>query len=434
MKKLITQSIILISLMASSSVYAKTQIQFWHAMEGELGDEVAKLSKEFNATQTDYEIIPVFKGTYEENMATSIAAFRAKKGPTITQVFEVGTATMMAAKGAIFPVHELSSKFNIPIDAKDYLPAVAGYYSDSQGRLISMPFNSSTPVLYFNKDLFKKAGLDLNPPQTWEDLQIAAAKLKEIGSCGLTAQYQSWTLLENFSAWHGLALTTQNNGFDGFDAKFMLNTPTHLHHLKFLQDMSKNGEFTYGGRGDNATSRFISGNCAMLISSSGSRAGIESEVKFKYGIGMMPYYASVAGAPQNSIIGGASLWVLAGKSDEEYKGTIHFFKFLGSAKVGAYWHQKTGYLPVTFAAYEQSKQDGFYEKNPGSDMAIKQITNKPPLSFTRGIRLGNFLQIRVVVDEAFEKLWSNKATPADVIKEIETKSDALLRKFEKTVK
>lgn len=427
-------SICLIGLMISSAVYAKTQIQFWHAMEGELGEEVNRISKDFNEMQPDYEIVPVFKGTYEENMAASIAAFRAQKGPTITQIFEVGTATMMAAKDAIKPVHELAKSSGVEINSSDYLPAVAGYYSDSEGRLISMPFNSSTPVFYFNKDAFKKAGLATEAPKTWKEVQVAAAKMKENGMCGLTAQYQSWTLLENFSAWHGLPFATENNGFDGFNAKLAINTDTHLKHLTFLSDMAKNGEFLYGGRGGNSTSRFTGGECAMLIGSSGSRADIQVAAKFEFGIGMMPYYDNIENAPQNSIIGGASLWVMSGKSDEEYKGAITFFKYLGSAKVGASWHQKTGYLPVTFAAFEQTKQEGFYEKNPGADIAIKQINNKPPLPFTKGIRLGNFPQIRVLVDEEFEKMWSGKAAPKAVIDAIETKGNVLLRKFEQQVK
>src|SRR6266566_180529 len=189
---------------------AQTELQWWHAMAGELGQKIEKLATDFNNSQKDFKVVPVYKGTYPEVMTGAIAAFRAKQPPHIIQVFEVGTATMMAARGAVYPVYELMKDAGEPFDPKAYLPAVVGYYTDTQGNMLSFPFNSSTPVLYYNKDLFKKAGLDPNsPPKTWPEVGAAAAKLQAAGvPCGFTSEWPSWINIENLSAWHNVPIAT----------------------------------------------------------------------------------------------------------------------------------------------------------------------------------------------------------------------------------
>jgi sn-glycerol 3-phosphate transport system substrate-binding protein len=311
---------------------AATEIQFWHSMEGALGERVNALVKDFNASQSDYQVKASYKGNYGESMNAGVAAFRAGNAPDILQVFEVGTATMMAAKGAIQPVQEMSEKVGKPINPGDFLGAVAGYYSSNEGKLISMPFNSSTPVLYYNKDAFKKAGLDAEkPPKTWQELHEAAKKLRESGQeCGYTSSWPSWILLENFAAWHNIPFASENNGFGGPSARLQLDNPLFLKHLTFLADMSKDGSFSYGGRGDTANALFTSGKCGMFTGSSGNRANIIKTGEFEFGTSSLPYYSDVQGAPQNSIIGGASLWVFAKKSDDVYKGVTEFFHFISS--------------------------------------------------------------------------------------------------------
>jgi sn-glycerol 3-phosphate transport system substrate-binding protein len=296
-----------------------------------------------------------------------------------------------------------------------------------------MPFNSSTPVLYYNKDAFKKAGLDPNaPPKTWAEVEQDAQKLKAAGlSCGYSSGWQSWIQLENYSAWHGAPFATKNNGFDGADAQLEFNKPLQIAHIAFLQKMAKEGTFTYAGRKDEPVSKFYSGDCGIITNSSGSLATIRKYAKFNFGTGMMPYDANVKGAPQNAIIGGASLWVLSGKDPAVYKGVAKFLAYLSSPPVAAKWHQDTGYLPVTAAAYQLTQQQGFYEKNPGSDTAIKQMLNKPPLPYTKGLRLGNMPQIRTIIDEELEQVWADKKTPKDALDSSVSRGDDLLRRFEK---
>ncbi|WP_369326819.1 sn-glycerol-3-phosphate ABC transporter substrate-binding protein UgpB [Alcaligenes nematophilus] len=414
---------------------AATEIQFWHSMEGALGERVNALVKDFNASQSDYQVKASYKGNYGESMNAGVAAFRAGNAPDILQVFEVGTATMMAAKGAIQPVQEMSEKAGKPINPDDFLGAVAGYYSSNEGKLISMPFNSSTPVLYYNKDAFKKAGLDAEkPPKTWQELHEAAKKLRESGQeCGYTSSWPSWILLENFAAWHNIPFASENNGFGGPSARLQLDNPLFLKHMTFLANMSKDGSFSYGGRGDTANALFTSGKCGMFTGSSGNRANIIKTGEFEFGTSSLPYYSDVQGAPQNSIIGGASLWVFAKKSDDVYKGVTEFFHFISSPEQAAAWHQDTGYVPVTKAGFENTKDSDFYAKNVGADVAVKQL-DASTTENSRGIRLGSLPQIRDIEDGVMEQIFAGKVTPEEGLKAMQSRGNELLERFEKSVK
>ncbi|WP_293762995.1 sn-glycerol-3-phosphate ABC transporter substrate-binding protein UgpB [uncultured Aquitalea sp.] len=428
----LTAAAALTGVMASAN--AVTEITFWHSMDGALGDKVNSIASQFNASQKEYKVVPVYKGQYDESLAAAIAAYRSGNAPDIVQVFEVGTATMMQAKKAVKPVWQLMAESGEKFDEKAFIPAVAGYYADAKtGHLISMPFNSSTPVLYYNRDAFKKAGLPDAPPKTWPELAAAAAKLKASGlSCGYSTGWQGWVLLENFSTWHNLPYASLDNGFGGSKAVLQFNSPLHVKHIEFLQKMAKDGTFTYAGRKDEASAKFYSGECGIMTGSSGSLANIRKNAKFAFGMGMMPYYPDVKGAPQNAIIGGASLWVMGGKSAAEYKGVARFLKMVSSPAVAADWHQSTGYLPVVSAAYELTRQQGFYDKFPGADIATRQMMNKPPKPYTRGLRLGYMPQIRTVVDEELESVWNGQKAPKAALDSAVARGNELLRRFEKT--
>ncbi|MFP1797195.1 sn-glycerol-3-phosphate ABC transporter substrate-binding protein UgpB [Lonsdalea quercina] len=420
----------------TSQAQAVTDIPFWHAMEGELGKTVNSLADRFNHDQNDVRIVPVYKGNYEQTLAAGIAAYRSGNAPAILQVYEVGTATMMASK-AIKPVYEVFRQSGVPFDESVFVPTVSGYYTDAKsGHLLSQPFNSSTPVLYYNKDAFNKAGLDPEqPPKTWQQMAEYTGKLRAAGmKCGYSSGWQGWIQLENFSAWHGLPFASQNNGFDGADAVLEFNKPAQVKHIALLEAMHKKGDFTYYGRKDESTEKFYNGDCAMITASSGSLAGIRQYAKFNFGVGMMPYDADVKDAPQNAIIGGASLWVMNGKDSATYHGVAQFMQFLAKPEVAAEWHQKTGYLPITSAAYDLTRQQGFYEQNPGADIATRQMLNKPPLPFTKGLRLGNMLQIRTIVDEELESVWTGKKTPPQALDAAVQRGNMQLRRFEQSTR
>ncbi|MDR3412432.1 MAG: sn-glycerol-3-phosphate ABC transporter substrate-binding protein UgpB [Formivibrio sp.] len=420
---------------AAIQAQAVTEIQWWHAMTGPLNDKVNEIADKFNAGQSEYKVVPVFKGSYDETLAAGIAAFRAGQAPAILQVFEVGTATMMSAKGAIKPVASVMKDAGEKFDAKDYIPAVAGYYTSAKGEMLSFPFNSSTTVFFYNKDAFKAAGLDENkPPKTWPELFTDAQKLKDSGNkCAFTTDWQSWVQLESFSAWHNTLFSSKDNGFGGTDTRLLFNGPLQVRHITNLQHMMQNGMFSYGGRKSESQAKFNSGECAMFMGSSSSLASIRKSANFQFGVSTLPYYPDVKGAPQNTIIGGASLWVMNGRKPAEYKGVAKFFTFLSRPEIQADWHQFSGYLPVTMAAYELTKKSGFYEKNPGADVSVQQMivktTNK-----SRGVRLGNHPQIRTIVDEELEAVWANKKSPKEALDSAVKRGNEQLEKFQKMAK
>ncbi|MGN6411528.1 MAG: sn-glycerol-3-phosphate ABC transporter substrate-binding protein UgpB [Nitrobacter sp.] len=414
--------------------HAVVEIAWWHAMSGELGRQLGRLATEFNASQSEYRIVPTYKGTYSETVNAAIFAFRSRSQPAIVQVNEIATATMMAAQGAIYPVFELMHDEKEAFSPADYLPAITGYYADIAGNLLSFPFNVSTPILYYNKDLFRTAGLDPEkPPKTWPEVGEAARKLRATGvPCGFTTSWPSWVNVESFLALHNLPIATRSNGFGGLDAVLVFNNPLMVHHVAQLAEWQKTKIFDYSGRGTTAEPRFQHGECGIFMGSSATRADIIANSKFAVGYGMLPYWPDVEGAPQNTIIGGATLWVLRDRPREEYKGVAKFFAYLSKPEVQAAWHQNTGYLPITRAAFDLTRAQGFYNRNPGSAIAIEQMTLKPPTENSRGLRLGSFVLIRAVIEDELEQAFNGKKSAQAAMDEAVQRGNELLRQFERT--
>nr|WP_321444635.1 sn-glycerol-3-phosphate ABC transporter substrate-binding protein UgpB [uncultured Cohaesibacter sp.] len=414
------------------SAMAETEIQFWHAFTGRLGELVKAQVEQFNASQSDYKVIESHKGNYSETLNAGIAAFRAGEQPHILMVFEVGTATMMSAKGAIKPVYEVMAESGAEFDPDAYIGAVKGYYTSTDGDMLSLPFNSSTPVLWVNRDAFKAAGVDPDTDlSTWEKVDDVLGKLKAGGEdCPLVTAWQSWIHLENLSAYHNVPFASKDNGFAGLDTELMLNGKAQVAHLSKMGEWAKDGKFIYTGRRNEGGANFRAGECALFTESSAGYAGIKSEAKFDFDVRPLPYWESIVAKPQNTIIGGASLWVMEGHDAPEYKGVGEFLSFLSSTDVQAKWHQDTGYLPITKAAGEATRASGFYDKNPGTDIAVIQMTANEPTANSKGIRLGSFDQIRGIIDEELEAIWSGDKTAQEAMDSAKERGDALLRRFE----
>ncbi|WP_281022751.1 sn-glycerol-3-phosphate ABC transporter substrate-binding protein UgpB [Rhodoplanes roseus] len=417
----------------SAAPETPAEIHLWHAMAGELGRQIERIVAGFNAEQGTWRVVPVFKGSYTETVTAAIFAVRTKSHPAIVQVNEIGTATMMAAKGAIYPLHELMRAAGEPLDATGVLPPVAGFYSDTEGNLLSYPFNASTPILYFNRALFRAAGLDdRTPPRTWPEVAEAARRLRQAGvPCGFSTHWPSWVNVENFSAFHDVPIATRANGLQGPEAELTLNNPVLVRHVAALAEWQRSGLFTYGGRGTAAEPLLYSGECGLFLGSSGFAADIRAKAKFDVGYGMLPYWPDVPGAPQNTMIGGASLWVLRGRPEAEYRGAAKFFAYLARPEVQARWHQATGYLPITMAAYEHSRAQGFYDRNPGAAIAIEEVTLKPPTDNSRGLRLGSFILVRDVIEEELELAFAGKKTAQAALDTAVRRGNELLRQFQR---
>ncbi|MCU0883911.1 MAG: sn-glycerol-3-phosphate ABC transporter substrate-binding protein UgpB [Beijerinckiaceae bacterium] len=422
--------------LSTTGALAQTEIQWWHAMTGANNDVIVRLSEEFNASQKDYKVVPAYKGSYADTLNAGIAAFRANQAPHIMQVFEVGTATMMGAKGAVKPVQDLMREAGENFDPKSYLPAITGYYSTVKGEMLSFPFNSSSAVMWYNKDAFRKAGLNADvPPKTWPEVFDAARKLKAAGwdKCGFSTAWVTWLNIEQLGAWHNVPVGTKSNGFDGFDSVFQVNSPLFVKHLTNLVDLQKEGVFSYSGRTNTGEGRFTSGECPIFLTSSAFFGNVRANAKFDWANTVMPYYPDQPGAPQNSIIGGASLWVMGGKSAAEYKGVARFFTFLSDVDRQVKLHTESGYLPITKAAYAKVKDSGFYKERPFLETPLLQLNNKEPTENSRGVRFGNLVQIRDIWSEEIEAALNGQKTPKAALDAAAERGNAVLRQFERTV-
>jgi len=436
--RMIGVAVLAVALLAASAARAATELQFWHAMDGALGDSLTALVDRFNASQKDYRVVAVYKGTYDETLAAGTAAALAGQAPHVLQVYEVGTANMMAGKRVAKPVYQLMRDAGEKLDAGAFVPAIASFYSDSKGNLLSLPFNTSTPVLYVNRDALKAAGVKPDTPlNTWYQLQEALLEVREKQpqNCGLTTTWPSWVMLENMLAWHNEEFASRNNGYDGLDARLTFNTRLAVRHISLMTSWMKGKIFSYSGRRDEGERRFARGECAMLTASSGSYGKLVHDARFAFGVLPLPHYDDINEAPYNTLLGGASLWAIGGKTPAEFKGVAKFFAYLARPDVQAEWHQSTGYLPLTRAAYELTRKSGYYEKNPGTDVALRELLTKgAPQPFSRGIRLGNHMMIRAVVDEELEQAWALVKAPKQALDDAVNRGNELLRRFERANK
>lgn len=407
---------------------AKTEIQWWHAMQGVLGDRVNEIAAKFNASQNEYEVKAIFKGAYPETLNAAIAAYRAKQPPHVVQVFEVGTQTMLSS-GAVYPVYELMKDNGVAIDWNDLIGPVKSYYS-TNGNLYSMAFNSSTPILYYNKDLFKKAGLPDKPPATWDDVEKMAKRLAAAGAkCGYSSAWPSWVLMENMHALHDQPFADHNNGFDGLATTLRINGSLGVTMMELLQRGARDGWFTYNGRLSKAEANMSGGECGLFTSSSAYIAGLTraSEGKFAWGTGPLPRMSGYP--PGNSLIGGATLWVMKGAKPADYKGVAKFFKYLASTDNQAWWAGVTGYLPLTNAAVKAMEASGHFQKNPNQRTAINQMRAGKITPNSQGIRLGNFVSIRDAIEEQMENIFNGSKSAKRGLDDAVAKSNDILKEF-----
>lgn len=418
---------------SSTAAFAETKITWWHAMGGQLGETVNKIAEDFNASQTEYKITPVFKGTYEETLTAGIAAFRAGQQPNILQVFDAGAATVIGAKGATVPVQDLLADNGVAFNINDYIAGVRYFYADAAGKMIGMPFNSSTPIMYYNKEALAKAGV--TPPKTWEEFATTTAPaLKEAGYVPLSQSHLPWIFTENFFSRHNIRFASNNNGYDSVDTQININHPAIKAHFTALKEWKDAGLFGwYGaGWGDNAKP-FEDGKVAMWLGSSGSFGGLKQKASFDFSATLLPYWEGVTKEPKQTFIGGAALFAMSGKSNEENKATAEFFKFLTSAQTQYFWHKATGYVPITEAAYEVAKKDGYYKESPAAEVGIQQL-QLPAGDWTKGYRMGFYVQIRDVMNREYGRILTGETSVDDGFAAIEKEGNALLARFAKTQK
>ncbi len=421
--------VVAVVLVGAGPALGKTEIHFWHAMGGQLGDTVNELVKQFNDSQSDYEVKALRKGTYPETLNAAIAAYRQKNPPHIVQVFDVGTQTMLSS-GAIYPIFQLMKEQDIAVNWADLIKPVVSYYS-KDGHLYSMPFNSSSPILYYNKDAFKKAGLDpAKPPATWKQVGEFSRKIMAAGAakCGFTTSWPSWSMLENTFPWHDQPFATNQNGYTGLDTKLLINGEFGVKHIGQLAAWQKEGVYSYGGRMGQPDPKFINGDCAMLVQSSAVIGGFTKAItKFTWSTGQLPHWGSPY-EKQNAIVGGGTLWVMRGQKPADYQGVARFMKFLSDPPQQMWWSLTTGYVPITHTAIKNLESGHHFKKNPEQWTALSQLSATPTAN-SRGVRLGNFVQIRDVIENELEAIFAGNKTAKEGLDAAVAKGNELLKEF-----
>lgn len=419
---------LLLGAITPSSAQQPVKITLWHAMGGARYDAITKdIAAGFNKANPDCVLEPLFTGSYAETVTKAIAAIRAGNPPHIVQVFEVGTQTMLDS-GAIIPVTEMLKPGAIDFD--DYIAPILNYYTVS-GKLYSMPFNSSTAIVYYNKEVFQKAGLDPGKsPATFKDVEEMGRKIVASGAAraAITFGWPAW-MLEQSHALANRPYADHDNGRKGRATKVLFNEAFGVDVLTRWKRWADEKLLAYGGREYAPNKAFLSGEVAMLMQSTSQVTTIEKAAKFPVGTGFLP---RLEGQPAGrSVIGGASFWVLKGKgrTPQEMDAVVKFFKFIAEPQETAKWHEETGYFPATKTAVAVLTKQGWFAKHPNHETAFKQIQEGPDTPATRGVLLGNFVQIRNITDTAIEKALSGKLSPKAALDEAAGEANKLLDEY-----
>ncbi|MGY9048656.1 MAG: extracellular solute-binding protein, partial [Rhodobacterales bacterium] len=373
----------------------------------------------------------VSRGTYEEALSSGIAAFRSGEQPNILQVFDAGAATIIAAKGATIPAEDLITGAGEEFNRDAFIAGVRNFYADSDGKFVGMPFNSSAPIMYYNTEAFEKAGVA--PPKTWEEFEAIAPALKEAGYTPMTASQLTWMMVENFKSRNNQQFATNNNGYDAIEGtEIIVTDENQVMMFEKLKDWADKGLFGFYGAGwaDNLKP-FEEGQSAMWIGSSGSFGGLQKSTGFEFSAVPMPYWDAIEGAGTQSFIGGAALFAMSGKSEEENTCTAQFFTFLTSPETQVFYHKATGYVPITEAAYELAKSQGYNDEQPVAEVGIHQLMLKGG-EWSKGYRMGFYPQIRTVMEREFNRIFSGEVSVKDGFQIIEDEGNQLLARFAKT--
>jgi sn-glycerol 3-phosphate transport system substrate-binding protein len=424
------------TLASSANAAERTKFEFWYGLTGDLGEVMQKHCQLFNESQDKYEAVCTGQGGYDKAEQNTIAAYRAKQHPTLVQIYDAGTVNFMLS-GAIYPASKFDKDFGLDIDWKGYFPGIANYYATSSGEMWSFPYNSSTAVFYWNKDAWAKIN-KTEAPKTWAEFAEDLKALKAAGvECGFAFDFDTWMDLEQFSATNGLPIASLDNGYGGLGAELAFNKTAFVDHMKDFKAWMDAGyariQTTQVGK--NLVQSFADGSCASTITSIANHGTVHNTQAegLKWDVAMMPVID--AAKRTNSLVGGASLWIMEGKSQQEYEAAAAFLKYVTAPDTGEkYIAENTGYIPVTTRGYELLKSEGFYKdpKRVNRDIAIASLTASEVTPLSRGIRLGNFTSVRSEIKSELEAAFTGQKDMQEAIDAAVQRGNDILRRYEQT--
>jgi sn-glycerol 3-phosphate transport system substrate-binding protein len=397
------------------------KITFWHSMGGDLGGKaIPQMANEFNASQDKCFVEPIYQGSYDDALNKLKAGLQSKDTPAVMQLYDIGTRLMVDLK-VITPVQDYIDKENY--DVSDLEPNVLAYYT-VDGKQVSMPFNSSTPMLYYNKNMFKDAGLDPEkPPRTFAEVQDYARKLTKKDSAGkvtvtgISISIYGW-FFEQLLAVSGGYYVDNNNGRDGLATKATFNSPEGVAILEWWKSMNDEGLMgNYGRKNADVRTAFYAEQTAMFIDSTAVLRGAIDTVgdKFEIGTAFLMRPNEDAFSKWGTVIGGGSLWIINNRSQEEQDCGWEFIKFQASPKEQAYWHTMSGYFPIRKAAYDEPLATEWRAKYPQFKTAVDQLHAAPNNRITQGGLIGVFPTARQTIETAIEEVLAGKATPQEAL-------------------
>lgn len=414
------------------SFATQKDIFVWHTHDGFIENKLHEIAKHFNSRSKDFRVVVERKGNFSESFEKAMKAHKEGTGPHLLQVMDIATQTMILQPKSFVPVHDLFEKYAPEIKEDNYIDVIRNFYSSSDGKMLSFPWNTSTAALYYNKNAFREVGLDPEkPPQTWEELEKACEKLVGSSYKGFTTAWPSAYHLEHFCAIHNIPFASHSNGFNGLGARLLFQESKHVvDHVEKLCKWQKNGIFAYGGRDNIAEELFTSGRVGIFLQRASRVENLRRRADFEMGVGYYPYSDKLVDAPYNLDIEGSSFWALSGFTDNEYKGMTEFLSFIASPEIQANWHMTTTFLPVTKKGSEIAAASGYYQKNPIADIAITEVLKRPKAEFTKGLRLGNYLTIRNEIVDSLEQAFSSVITPKEALDTAALQGNELLAQFE----
>jgi sn-glycerol 3-phosphate transport system substrate-binding protein len=407
----------------------KTTIEWWYGKGGVVEEAIQEMVVTFNGDNPNYEVVAVRKGNYEETFAAMIAAYRVGQHPHIVMATERSVLTMLNSN-AIIPLNKLMADHGRELNQDDFLGPVAAYYVvDDQ--LSAMPFNSSTSILWYNVDHFNEAGFTEGPAGTWKEFeaQLYTIQEKGISECAMSLNTDFvWSMIEGFSTINDMPYGTLANGRDGLGTEYVFNSTGVVQQAERIDKWVKDGTARLSGQGISASQLFTDATCSTWIKSTSGHGAVEGKAKFNWSATLQPHLEGVEPHPSN--LGGAALWALDGKSEADNEATAAFMDFLAQAETQAWWSERTGYIPVTNAAYELMKDKKFFEKHPTRETAILGLIRGETTDNSWGFRFGNSNQYWAAVNEELQAAFTGKKSVQEALDAAVDRGNKVLRQYE----
>lgn len=411
------------------------ELVFWHSMGGAGGEAITKMVEDFNKAHTDIKVKAEYQGSYDDAINKMKSSQQGNAGPDVMQLYDIGTRWMIDS-GYALPMQQFvdEDKFDLSTLEKNIL----GYYTVND-KLNSMPFNSSTPILYYNKNAFKEAGLDPEKaPKTMKEVKEITAKLTKkdgdkVSQYGYSMAVYGW-FFEQFAAKQGLEFANNGNGRkDKATAVEFDKNGAGLNIFKMWKELYDTGNAgNFGRKTADTQNAFNAGKTAMMIDSTAVLNSVIKGVDGKFEVGTAFLPTINEGDKGGVSIGGGSLWIMDKKDKNRGKAAWEFIKFMVSPEQQVFWHKSTGYFPITQKAYDVQEMKDHLKKYPQFQTAIDQLHASPVES--RGALLGVFPEARQVVETQIESLLQNKITPEEAVEKAATTINSALEKYNKANK